>query len=154
MALTPQQLQAVELLLTAPTHRAVAAAVGVTPTTISNWMRNPEFAAALDAAANEVLAGTVRRLKRRTINAADRLIFEMDARFPDKSRIAAADKVLTQCLRYADAHELRARLDCLEQQLRPADGAAPGMDPEAEQAARPLEDVTDEQPPPGDGYGI
>ena len=95
MKLSPKQQKAITLLASGTSKRETAEAVGVTPQTISEWHRNPDFQAARNA------------LQRDQLDA---------ARTHLQALAKDAASTLSDVMRNADSHETRRRaaLDVLE----------------------------------------
>lgn len=117
MALSPRKRAGVEAILATSTLVAAAKQAKVTEQTVYNWLKDPEFKAALDSAYDDLFTQTCRRLKKLAGEAVERLASEMDDDDPNRDRIAAADKLLAHALRYADAVEMKQKVQELEQRI-------------------------------------
>jgi hypothetical protein len=87
-----------------------------------NRLAEEEFRAALQKASSRAFDTVVYRLQRLACDAVERLACEMNSPKPSRERISAADKVLTQALRFVDNLELRKRVDALEAMLKTRQG--------------------------------
>ena len=117
-----QQL-AIEALAEGKTKREASVAAGVQPCTLSRWMREKLFRAALAQAQGEVLGYVVRRMG----GAAGDMLVVLEAIAADKNmaaatRVRAALGWLTQLWRAEELHELAARIEALESRMRERDG--------------------------------
>jgi hypothetical protein len=113
--LSPKQLHAIQSLLTGRTKSHTAAAVGVTPRTLSRWLADPTFHAALTTATDEAIASAAHRLAGALDDAVAVLAEVMankDARDPD--RLRAADLVIHRGLDLIQQKQLIERIAALE----------------------------------------
>jgi hypothetical protein len=113
--LSPRQQKAIQTLLTGHTKSQTAAAVGVAPRTLSRWLADPTFHAALTTAADEALANAAHRLAGVLDDAVAVLTEVMtntDARDPD--RLRAASLVIHRGLDLIQQKQLIERIATLE----------------------------------------
>ena len=113
--LSSKQRQAIQSLLAGCTKSQTAAAVGVTPRTLSRWLADPTFRAALTTATDDALANAAHRLAG-TLDDAVTVLTEVmtnkDARDPD--RLRAADLVIHRGLDLIQQKQLIERIAALE----------------------------------------
>ena len=119
-ALTPAQIRAVEALLDPAnrTDEAAAAAAGVSRRSLSRWMGDPAFHAALDHATDAQIEGVARRLTS-YLQHVDRLLVSImaDASYPPAVRLRAAMVLADLALRLIEGRQLRRRVEALEAAL-------------------------------------
>ena len=116
--LSPKQQKALQSLLTGHTTSQTAAAVGVTPRTLSRWLANPTFNTALTTAADQALADAAHRHAGSLDDAVAVLaevMADKDARDPD--RLRAADLVIQRGLDLIQQKQLIERIATLEAKL-------------------------------------
>ncbi|MCI0580502.1 MAG: hypothetical protein L0332_23425 [Chloroflexi bacterium] len=116
--LSPKQRQAIQSLLAGRTKSQTAAGVGVTRRTLSRWLADPTFRAALSAATDDALANAARRLAAALDDAVAVLAEVMsnkDARDPD--RLRAAGLVIHRGLDLIQQKELIERIAALEAKI-------------------------------------
>jgi transposase-like protein len=113
--LSPKQQLALQSLLAGRTKSQTAAAVGVTPRTLSRWLADPAFHAALTNTADEAIANAADRLAD-ALDSAVAVLAEVmanqDARDPD--RLRAADLVIHRGLDLIQQKQLIERIAALE----------------------------------------
>lgn len=121
-ALTPKQHRAVVALLEEKSAPAAALKAGCHPRTLTGWMRDPTFQAALAEARREALRGTLARLQ---VAAGEALEVLRDVlKDPNVfARLQAAQTILGQAMKVAQAEELERRLEAVEAQLARRAGA-------------------------------
>ncbi len=116
--LSPKQKKAIQNLLNGRTKSQTAAAVGVTPRTLSRWLANPTFHAALTNATDHALANAAHRL---TVTLDDavatlaEIMADKDARDPD--RLRAADLIIHRGLDLIQQKQLTERIAALEARI-------------------------------------
>ena len=112
------QLEAVTALLQERTLGDVCTRVGISRSTLAEWLTQPEFVNALRAAQSEVIAGAVARLTGNATDAIDTLTMLMtDTSAPAIVRLRAADLVLVHRSRLLELTELSERLGAIEKAL-------------------------------------
>jgi hypothetical protein len=113
--LSPKQQLALQNLLAGRTKSQTAAAVGVTPRTLSRWLAHPAFHAALTDTTDQALANAAHRLAD-TLDDAVAILAEViankDAR--DLDRLRAADLVIHRGLDLIQQKQLVERIAALE----------------------------------------
>ena len=107
--------RAILALLQHPTIEKAAEAVGVHPTTLRRWLRQPDFQEAYRQARREVFAQSMGRLQQGANPAVGTLFRIMaDAQAPAGSRVRAAQWVLELGLANIEVEDLELRLARLE----------------------------------------
>lgn len=104
---------AVLALLTSPTVEAAADLAGVARSTLFAWLREPAFAAELEAARDKAFRGGLAAIKGAATKAAGKLVGLLDSR-NEALRLRAALAVLELGLRIREADEILARIAALE----------------------------------------
>lgn len=126
MPLTAKKSTALESLLAAPTIRAAAKKCGVAEQTLHRWLREPDFASALRARQEEVLAEASGLLKQHTLRAIRTLLREMTSKTSKGIvRLNAADKVLTHALRLREAIDVASAIRQLKDEVDQLKGLSP-----------------------------
>jgi hypothetical protein len=116
--LSPKQQQAIQSLLNGRTKSQTAAAVGVTPRTLSRWLADPTFHATLAAPANAAIANAAQRLAGSLDDAVAVLaevMADKDAR--DQDRLRAAGLVIHRGLDLIQQKQLIERIAALEARI-------------------------------------
>ena len=117
-ALTPQQQQAIQALLTTPSLAEIAQAVGVTETTLRAWLRDPVFDDAYRRARRELLARLSGLLAQAALEAVAVLqAIAQDETAPPTVRVMAVRVTLDYTLKLAEYADVAVRLTEMEQQL-------------------------------------
>jgi len=102
--LTPEQLNAIDLLILGKTDREVAEAVGVRRETVTKWHKNPFFSAELSVRREELWVDAKLRLKalaHEAVNVLNRGLFSSD----EKIAITAAVHILKTVGLYGEAKQ-------------------------------------------------
>lgn len=116
--LTAKQHAAIAALLTARDVRAAAHASGVGPRTLYRWIELPHFAAALQAAQDELIDGATRRLATLLGSAAVTMAEIMaDKGNSPGVRLRAAEAVISNHMRLREYADLAERVEALEEAL-------------------------------------
>lgn len=117
-SLTPKQTRAIQALLVSRTVAEAAQAAGVGFRTLTRWLTEPEFRAALREAQEQALDAAVSRLAGAAVIAADTLqtIAESDTA-QDGPRVSAARAILTTLLTIREQRDLAERISALEERL-------------------------------------
>ncbi len=101
--ISPEQEQAINLILTGATDQSIADAVGVTRQTVNTWRnQNPAFMAELNQRRAVIWAGHVERLRGMTSKALDVLQEALADPDPKEAR-AAAVHILKACGLYGQS---------------------------------------------------
>lgn len=109
--------QALAALLTNPSMRDAARESGVGYSTLIRWSKEPEFAAELAAARNEVLDAALERLKTAAFNAVGTLIeVAASPAASDMARVSSAKAVIELALRVGSIQQLTERVEQLERE--------------------------------------
>lgn len=105
-----------EELLSSGSPTAAAKKMGISPTTVINRLKTPEFAQKYEKARGEVLQNTVNKMTASLSGAIEVLTMIMnDADVPASVRVSAADGILRHTVRYIEACEYGKRLAALEE---------------------------------------
>jgi hypothetical protein len=116
--LSSKQQQAIQSLLTGRTKSQTAAAVGVTSRTLTRWLADPTFRAALTTAADDALANAAYRLAGALDDAVavlTEVMVNKDARDPD--RLRAASLISLRGLDLIQHKQLIERIAALEARI-------------------------------------
>jgi transposase-like protein len=112
---TSRRDRAILALLENPTLEKAAEVVGVHPTTLRRWLRQPDFHQALQQARHEAFSQSMRRLQQGANPAVGTLFRIMaDAGTPASSRVRAAQCVLELCRNNIELEDIEVRLARLE----------------------------------------
>lgn len=114
--LNPVQLKAIELLLSLPTKKAVAKFLGVSPGTISGWLKISEFRYALEQSAKEKYKESTLLLQAYSINAV-KTLHKGTKDKASKNAIDAANKLLSQASKFVQEQALTSQIEALEAML-------------------------------------
>lgn len=104
---------AIAALLSAPSHAAAAAAVGIGEMTLARWLRNPTFLARYRDARRAVVEAAIGRLQSATGEAVEVLRKNLHCGQPS-SEIRAALGILRSALEAIELVEIVERLQALE----------------------------------------
>ena len=110
--LTAKQQQAVTLLASGKSQRQTAKAVGVSPQTITAWMKLDAFQKGLDAILSTVEAESTQLLRSQRLKAVDALTDLLDSKTP-AVKLAAAKTVLELTSKSAPATALDTRFTAI-----------------------------------------
>lgn len=111
--LTRLQGNAIAALLTAPTLAVAARQANVSPRTLRNWLKRPEFRAAFKEAGRDNLSVTMTRLQglaSESIEALQRLLICGKP----ATEVRAAGLILENAFKVANLIDLQARVEALE----------------------------------------
>ena len=97
VSLTPGQIAALPMLAAGVKKQDVAAAAGVCPQTVSEWLRQSHFSSALQAKRNELISLAAERLSEAT-SAAVSTVLELMKSGHEATRLKAATLVLERVL--------------------------------------------------------
>ena len=111
---------AVTALLQAPTIEAAARRCGVSTSTLSRWVKRPEFQDVYEQARTDLVARSLSSLQIASIEALEALKRNAACGLPSVE-VRAATALLDQSLRATELAGLEARLDALEDTVK-ADG--------------------------------
>ena len=110
--LTAKQQQAVTLLASGKSQRQTAKAVGVSPQTITAWMKLDAFQKGLDGLLSTVEAESTQLLRSQRLKAVDALTDLLDSKTP-AVKLAAAKTVLELTSKSAPATALDTRFTAI-----------------------------------------
>lgn len=113
--LTGKQKKGIAALLSEPTQAEAAGTAGVGPRTLSRWLQQPEFRAALQAAENDAINEAIRHLARMQSSAA-KVIDDIlgDDEISPTVRLRAAVSVFDLLIRLKSFNQLEERISTLE----------------------------------------
>ena len=121
--LSPAQRRAVVAVLASRTVTAAAEKAEVSLRTLTRWLADPDFQAALTAAEADLLAVTTRQLLSSTMAALGVVDTIMTGDGPPGVRLRAATPWLDQARTWYETKTLEARLQVLEEEvLRDSEG--------------------------------
>jgi transposase-like protein len=107
--------EAIAALLTQRTAEDAARAIGIAPTTLLRWMKEPEFDSAYREARRAAFAQSVARLQQASGAAVTTLLKVMvDSNTPASTKVRAADSVLNHTAKAIELEDIEARLSELE----------------------------------------
>jgi len=112
--LTPQQAKGLAALLEATSISEAAQQSGIHRNTLSRWLADPSFQAALRAAESDALAALSRRLVTLGESAAAALTDALAPERDIKDRLRAAQIVLDNLLKLKELLDFETRLQALE----------------------------------------
>ena len=110
--LTAKQQQAITLLASGKSQRQTAKAVGVSPQTITAWMKLDAFQKGLDGLLSTVEAESTQLLRSQRLKAVDALTDLLDSKTP-AVKLAAAKTVLELTSKSAPATALDTRFTAI-----------------------------------------
>ena len=116
--LTPKQEKTLAYLLSEPTIEGAAKAAKISKVTIYEWLKQPNFKAALDEAKHLLFGDGLATLKSAMTEGVEALrasLYDPDASVANK--ISAATKLIELALRSHETIEVEARLQALELQI-------------------------------------
>ena len=106
---------AIAALLTKRNIDEAAKAVGISPNTLLNWMKVPEFQAAYREARKAAYSQAVAKLQQGATAAATTLLKVMvDQSTPASVKVRAAECVMTHSARAIEIEDIEARVSALE----------------------------------------
>lgn len=117
--LTAKQQQAVTLLASGKSQRQTAKAVGVSPQTITAWMKLDAFQKGLDGLLSTVEAESTQLLRSQRLKAVDALTDLLDSKTP-AVKLAAAKTMLELTSKSAPATALDTRFTAIKTLLQGA----------------------------------
>ncbi|WP_035357516.1 hypothetical protein [Edaphobacter aggregans] len=107
--------QAIAALLTNPSMRDAARESGVGYSTLIRWSNEPQFAAELQAARNQLLDGAIQRLKASAFNAVGTLIeVAGNPGSSDMARVSSSKALIELALRVCAIEQLAQKIEDLE----------------------------------------
>jgi phosphomannomutase len=110
--------EAIAALLTQRNIDEAAKVVGVSPTTLLSWMKQPEFDEAYRKARRDAFSQSIARLQQATGAAVTTLLKVMiDPGSPASCRVRAADSVLDHAAKAIEIEDIEVRLAALEQSV-------------------------------------
>lgn len=113
--LSVKKQRAISAMLQFPTRDEAAQACGLTRQTLAKYLRDPEFAQALEGAQSEALADALHGLSAGFRAAVTALVeIAQDPHRVDAARVAAARAVLEFGLKYSETVDLEHRVAALE----------------------------------------
>lgn len=117
-SLRPNQKKALAALLEGQTKKTAATVAGVAPGTLSRWLTEEDFRAALTDGGDEALQTATVRL-RAAVDAAVSVFYILmhDRNVSPSIRLRAADAVVTHSLKLIELVDMERRLDALERLL-------------------------------------
>ena len=113
--LTPNKNKALQALLTQPTKAAAAAAAGISPRSLRDYLADPEFQAEYKKAFGQLVTDATRQAQQALSPAISALrdIVEDDTE-SSSARIAAARSLLEYGLRLTEFSDILAELEAVE----------------------------------------
>ena len=121
--LSTKKQRAIATLSTSGNVAEAARAAEVSRKTLYRWLRQPDFAEALEAAAQESLANLSRELVRLGTQAVTTLEGAMtDTEAATGTKVRAADVVLARLLQLRELVSIEARLTALEKKINAGSG--------------------------------
>lgn len=114
--LTVKQLRAIPALLQEPSIIKAAKRSGVSKSSITRWLRKPEFKEELDRRRLELFNQGLNLLKLSTKKAALKLLEFLNSKDPSQARWAARE-ILNFAIRAAEIQDIEQRLERLEDKL-------------------------------------
>ena len=122
--LSATQERAILALLSQPTTRKAASAVGIDEATLWRWLQDKEFHAAYMKARRETVSRSIARLQQCTTEAVNTLRSVMkDQTAPASARVMAAKTTLDYAMKAVELEDLAERVAELEATLKQEEGA-------------------------------
>ena|SRR5580698_299916 len=117
---TRKKEEAIAALLTQRTTEDAARAIGIAPSTLLRWMKEPEFDAAYRAAKRAAYGQSIARLHQASSAAVTTLLKLMvDQNVPASTRARCADSVLGHTVKAIEIEDVEARVAALEAAQKP-----------------------------------
>ena len=114
--LTPKQVRAIPLILSAPNYTEGIKCAGVSRKTFYEWLKQPEFKAELDRQRNEAAAAAFDTLTQSLTKAVENLVGLLDNKDERLKRLACKD-VIGYILEHKAVEDLVKRIEAIEQRL-------------------------------------
>ena len=114
--LTPNQIVALEALLTSPTQQAASKKAGVDVSTLRRWLKESAFATAYAEARKTLIDGTLNGLQAvaaKAVEALESVLDDINAK--PAERISAARAILDFALKGHDQLSMETRLAAIEE---------------------------------------
>jgi hypothetical protein len=110
--------EAIAALLTQRNTEEAAKLVGISPSTLLSWMKQPEFDEAYRQARRAAFGQSISRLQQAAGAAVTTLLKVMiDPNSPASTRVRAADSVLDHAAKAIEIEDIQVRLAALEQSV-------------------------------------
>jgi len=107
--------EAIAALLTQRNIEEAAKLVGISPSTLLSWMKQPAFEAAYRTARRGAFSQSIARLQQATSAAVSTLLKIMiDPNSPTSTRVRAADSVLNHAAKAIEIEDIEVRVTELE----------------------------------------
>ena len=121
--MTHRQAKALQALFTEPTREAAAKAAGISPRTLREYMKDPEFRATYNEAVTAQL-GEATGQARQGLSSALAVLREImeNPAAEDRDRISAASKSIDAALRLIEKLDQQVKLDELEKLVEQVQG--------------------------------
>jgi site-specific recombinase XerD len=120
--LSVRQQRAIEQLLTAESLTQAAVAAGISRRTLTRWLADPAFVAALEQAGSEAVANAARKLSGLSETAVEELRSILENGSTEVVRLRAIEMVLAHALRWRELADLERRVAALEEKTWRANG--------------------------------
>lgn len=117
VTIRPNQMKAIEIMLSAGNIDEAAAAAGVARQTVYRWLKEPDFIEAMGMAESEALRLAATRFAGAVEVALDTILDILNNSQSDKNRLAAARAILSSLQAIRDMAVLEARIEALESRL-------------------------------------
>ena len=114
--LTPNQIKAITVLLETPSVEAAAKRVGVSRSTLFNWLNQEHFKDRLEQERKALFEEGLRILKGATAKAARKMMELLESRNPTVRRLTSKD-IIHIALKVVELQELEERVKRLEEHL-------------------------------------
>ncbi|MCD8154525.1 MAG: helix-turn-helix domain-containing protein [Clostridiales bacterium] len=107
-----------ELTLKGMSDRTIAAEIGISRQTVSNYRKDPEFKEKIRAAQDEMMQAATRRMQSALSDVAGVAIeIAQDAKNAPQVRLNAVQILLTQCRAWTETSDVLNRLSALEESV-------------------------------------
>jgi hypothetical protein len=108
--------EAIAALLTQRNTEEAAKAVGISPTTLLNWLKVPEFQAAYREARHAAYGQAIARLQQGTSAAATTLLKVLiDPNTPASVKVRASEAIFNHAAKAIEIEDIEARVRALEE---------------------------------------
>lgn len=113
--MTPKKERVLAALMTHSTYKEAAEAAGITPRTLSSYLRDPEFRKAYKKASAETMDSATRQLQHSLTAAIDRLgRIVADDSETGAVQVSAAKTILDSSLKYTEFNDVLRELEATE----------------------------------------
>jgi len=113
---TKKQLHALPYLVKCPSVSQAAKEADVCPRQIWKWLQDPAYKREVDSQRNSLFSEAMARLKNASQKAVETLVSLLDSNC-EKTKLSAAEKILSFAFKSKETIEIELRLEQIEQRL-------------------------------------